>query len=149
MTGYWFLLDMITSIAKETERLGLRQLSEKILGLMRDWAPRMGSNQICAESYEGLGPIFDDLRSPRKPVRPQPLHFSDDRLGTRINVRTDPHLSDLHRPSDKGGGRQEERSREGGRYEASKGVSACPSCYGREEHYMGHAPEDQQRISLV
>ena len=129
--------------------IGVTTSERETSGLMREWPPRMEGNQTCAEPYEGLGPISDDLRSPKKSAQPQSLHVCDDRFGGRENVRADPRLSELHSPSNRGGGRQQERSRESGRYEASKMVRACPSCYKRREHCMGRASENQQRISLV
>ena len=117
--------------------------------LMREWPSRMEGNLTREELYEGLEPISDDFRSPKKSSRPQFRHVCNDRVGGRETVQADPHLSELHCLSNRGGGRQQDRSREGGPYEASKMVRACPSRYKRREHCMGRASGNQQRISLV
>ena len=115
--------------------------------LMREWPSRMEGNLTCEKLHEGLEPISDDFRAPKKSSRPQFRH--GDRVGGRETVQADTHLSELHCLSNRGGGRQQDCLREGGSYEASKMVRACPSRYKRREHCMGQASGNQQRISLV
>ena len=117
--------------------------------LMREWPSRMEGNLNREELYEDLEPISDDFRSPKKSSRPQFRHVCNDRVGGRETVQANPHLSELHCLSNRGGGCQQDRSRESGPYEASKMVRACPSRYKRREHCMVRAPGNQQRIPLV